>query len=81
MVRVGNGFREVAAGLGFTIGLKPDGSIWTWGSGISGGESATEIGIGAMHKIAAGVALGTEGVEAHADKTPPIDISSKANGT
>jgi alpha-tubulin suppressor-like RCC1 family protein len=32
----GNDFRVVAAGLSWSLGLKSDGSVWAWGSNLSG---------------------------------------------
>jgi hypothetical protein len=38
--------------------LKSDGSVWTWGIASASGQRVAELGIGAMRKIASGVAIG-----------------------
>ena len=39
--KVGNGWQSVSAGADYTIGIKTDGSLWTWGLNQSG-----QLGLG-----------------------------------
>jgi len=60
---VGSGWSSVAAGDGFTVAIRTDGSLWSWGSNYAGqlgqGDNRqrsvpTQVGSASWHGVTAG---------------------------